>query len=294
MKSSKHTSSVELTQDFTAIDVELANSDLHSICEIGVAKFRAGDLIGTWRSLVNPECEFETLYHSKLHGIKDHHTHSAATFPEVYPILKILLADERCIFHAASDFDPNCIRHACDRYDLENIVDGSMWTSTLNLAVQQWPDEPSYKLKILCDKINHGYLPHNALEDAIACAAVYRGLSGSYLLPAIAATGNASDRPRTFRRIASHTRGTGLKGESNRPFSGVHIVYSGNFSPPWEDRTIFEQHLCSLGFTPRGNISRKTKILVLGAEAGSKKIERAKELGVQIMTEIEFLKYIDL
>ena len=105
-------------QHFTAVDVELANNDLHSICEIGVARFRAGNLVETWRAVINPECDFERLFHSNLHGIRRQHTSHAPTFPDVYETLRRFLAGETCIYHAASNFDPNCIKKACVRYAL--------------------------------------------------------------------------------------------------------------------------------------------------------------------------------
>jgi len=41
--------------NFVAIDVETANSDMASICQIGIAKFENGILVEEWVSLVNPE-----------------------------------------------------------------------------------------------------------------------------------------------------------------------------------------------------------------------------------------------
>jgi DNA polymerase-3 subunit epsilon len=279
-------------EHFTAVDIELANSDLHSICEVGVAKFRFGDLVETWRVLVNPEADFETLYHSDLHGIREHHIRGAATFPDIHLLLKRFIAEETCVFHASGNFDPNCIGSACKRYGLDDITQTATWMSTLDLARHHWPGEPSYKQERLCVKIGHDYQPHNALEDAIACAAIYRALQGSNPQPAIAAAGTATDHQRTFRRVSSAKRGTGLKGSDEGPFAGIHIVFTGNFAPPWDDRSAFEQYLCSLGFTPRSNISGKTKMLVTGEGAGPKKIADAHTKGIEVMTEVEFLNYI--
>ena len=46
---------VTLKMDFVAIDVETANADMASICQIGVAKYSEGKLIEEWSSLVDPE-----------------------------------------------------------------------------------------------------------------------------------------------------------------------------------------------------------------------------------------------
>jgi DNA polymerase-3 subunit epsilon len=281
-------------RNFTAIDVELANDDLGSICEVGLAKFRAGELVETWRALVNPEGPYQELYHSDLHGIRHQHTSEAPKFPEVYFVLKRFMEEEVCIFHGASSFDQACIARACERYQLSDITDDPEWVSTFDLARDYWPDEPSYKLENLCRKIGHDYLPHNALEDAIASAAVFRAVCGLTRVPAIVAAGTAGDRPRTFRRVASRRHETGLKGNADGPFAGTHIVVTGNLAPPWDDRGAFERYLCTLGFVPRGSISGKTKILVAGDAPGTSKVKKAAHQGIQIMGEKEFLRYIDI
>ena len=40
--------------DFVVIDVETANADLSSICQVGIASFRDGRLADSWVSLVEP------------------------------------------------------------------------------------------------------------------------------------------------------------------------------------------------------------------------------------------------
>ena len=280
-------------QNFTSIDIELANNDLHSICEIGIARFRAGNLVETWRALVDPECEYEKIYHSDLHGIRKQHTEDAPNFQDVYGVLDRFLNGEVCIYHALNEFDPACIRKASRRYSLPDVTQSASWLSTLHLSQEYWPDAASHKLVNLSEMIGHDYQPHNALEDAIACAAVFRALSGVSPVPAIAASGNASDRPRTFRRVAPRKRKSGLKGSEEGRFAGTYIVISGNFAQPWDDRSCFEEYLCTLGFTPRGSISGKTNILVIGEGYGPKKYDQASDRGITIMSESEFLEYIN-
>ena len=56
--------------DFIAIDVETANPDLASICQIGLVTFRDGLVADSWQSLVNPEDYFDGLNVS-IHGINE-------------------------------------------------------------------------------------------------------------------------------------------------------------------------------------------------------------------------------
>ncbi len=53
---------------FLALDVETANADYSSICQIGIAEFENGKVINTWSSLINPESYFDP-FNVSIHGI---------------------------------------------------------------------------------------------------------------------------------------------------------------------------------------------------------------------------------
>lgn len=40
---------------FVALDVETANADQASICQVGLVRFEGGDVADTWETLVDPE-----------------------------------------------------------------------------------------------------------------------------------------------------------------------------------------------------------------------------------------------
>jgi DNA polymerase-3 subunit epsilon len=54
--------------DFVAIDVETANADMASICQIGIASYSNGSLVDEWSALVEPEDFFDPINIS-IHGI---------------------------------------------------------------------------------------------------------------------------------------------------------------------------------------------------------------------------------
>jgi DNA polymerase-3 subunit epsilon len=41
--------------EFIAIDVETANADMASICQIGIARFKGGALAEEWKTYVDPQ-----------------------------------------------------------------------------------------------------------------------------------------------------------------------------------------------------------------------------------------------
>ena len=92
---------------FVAIDVETANQDVASICQIGVVTFDQGQVVESWETLVNPEDSFDPLNIS-IHGITDESVFDAPTFPEVFEELHLRLANQVVVSHTA--FDKTAVR----------------------------------------------------------------------------------------------------------------------------------------------------------------------------------------
>ncbi len=71
---------------FVALDVETANNDRGSICQIGVACVRPGNAIETWVTYVDPQTSRWVF--TGLHGISNATVAGAPTFAEVLPICR--------------------------------------------------------------------------------------------------------------------------------------------------------------------------------------------------------------
>ena len=52
---------MQLSSGFIAIDVETANPDLVSICQVGIVTFSNGKAVEYWQSLIDPEDEFDPI-----------------------------------------------------------------------------------------------------------------------------------------------------------------------------------------------------------------------------------------
>lgn len=99
--------------EFVSIDVETANANMASICQIGIAKFAKGELIDEWVSLINPEDYFDFINVS-IHGINEDAVVNEPTFPEILDKLKYFLVGSVCVCH--THFDRVSLDRAFHKY----------------------------------------------------------------------------------------------------------------------------------------------------------------------------------
>ena len=67
---------------------------------------------------------------------------------------------------------------------------------------------------------------------------------------------------------------------NSRPLSGKTVVITGTLDHP---RDTIKAQLEALGAKVTTSLSKKTDLLIAGAEPGDKKLTKAKELGVEII-----------
>ena len=68
--------------DFVALDVETANADLASICQIGTATFQQGKIIDEFSTLIDPEDYFDPM-NVYIHGITEDDVRNAPSYAQI-------------------------------------------------------------------------------------------------------------------------------------------------------------------------------------------------------------------
>jgi len=169
--------------DFVVVDVETANPDLSSICQIGIASFCEGELVDGWESLVNPKDYFHPINVS-IHGIDEDCVRDAPTWPQVFPQVNARLSSQVVVSHTA--FDRASLGKACSNSSLEGC--SCRWLDSAKVVRRAWPEfsRSGYGLSHVAAHFCIVYRAHDALEDA-RCA-------GIVLLRAIADTGLSVER----------------------------------------------------------------------------------------------------
>jgi len=84
--------------NFVAIDVETANADMASICQIGLVKCENGVLSDEWKTYVDPEDYFDGINVS-IHGIDESIVMGAPTFQELVDTLRSYLDGKVVVCH---------------------------------------------------------------------------------------------------------------------------------------------------------------------------------------------------
>jgi len=154
---------------FYSLDVETANPDQSTICQIGVGIFEDGELIDTWKSYIDPQDYFHWRF-IEIHGITPKMVKRKPTFPNVYPVLREMFENNIVVHH--SPFDRVAFRKAFDRYGLEPFE--VQWLDSVRVARHTWEEfaEGGYNLAHLAYQLDIEFQHHDALEDAVACGKI--------------------------------------------------------------------------------------------------------------------------
>ena len=121
---------------FNAIDVETANRNRASICQIGIAQVRTGKIHRTLSILVNPEEPFEHI-NTGIHGIDEDAVRDADTFPGIYSRLRKLI--ERTTLVSHTPFDRQALEKATSKYELLPLQ--VRWLDSAQIARGAWPEK---------------------------------------------------------------------------------------------------------------------------------------------------------
>jgi DNA ligase (NAD+) len=95
-------------------------------------------------------------------------------------------------------------------------------------------------------------------------------------------------KSKILERLLEHVTPLADEAPSNGKFAGKTFVLTGTLSMPREEA---EAKIRALGGTASGSVSKKTSYLVAGENAGSK-LEKAEELGVEVLNEEEFARML--
>lgn len=240
---------------FVAIDVETANSDMASICSIGVAAFENGSLTSEWYSLIDPEDYFDPVNIS-IHGITESDVQGAPTFKDVAIDIERHLGSQIVVTH--THFDRVAMHQAAGRWAIQAPT--CTWLDSARVARRTWADcaKSGYGLANVCKMIGYTFDHHNALEDAKA--------AGHVMIAAMQESGLDLDamQKRVLQPIDPSSSGSGAitrDGNPDGPLAGEVIVFTGALEIPRREAANLA---ASVGCNVANSVTKKTTMLVVG------------------------------
>ena len=234
--------------DFVAIDVETANPDMSSICQIGLAFFRDGEFHSGWKSYVDPRTWFSP-FNVRIHGIDEGKVSGAPTLREIEEPLRLHLEGEVVVCHTR--FDRVAMHQAFGLHALPPLT--CRWIDSAGVARRTWSQfsQRGYGLSSLCDFLGYEFQHHDALEDAKA--------AGHVLLAAIETSGLSLEGLLTG--IVCYSPRHARDGNSNGPLTGEVVVFTGALMIP---RREAAELASEAGCQVADNVTAKTTLLVVG------------------------------
>ncbi len=285
---------------FNTIDLETANADRATICQIGIVHVRNGEIADEWETLVNPEEWFDP-YNTSLHGIDEFKVEHSPRFPDVYDELHKRLVGSILVSHTS--FDQVALIRSMTKYDLEQFE--VKWLDSAMIARRVWPEKygrSGYGLRNIVKNLSISFKHHDALGDATASAKIVlracdsEGIDIDGWLNRVKQPVSAT-HPKRGRKVPKRERNV------EGALSGETILFTGALEiPRWQA----EEEAAKAGCDVVRNASKKVTIFVVGIQNYSRlkgyeksskhrKIEAliSKGSDIQILSGIDFLQLID-
>lgn len=281
--------------DFVVVDVETANEDLSSICQIGIASFWNGKLEEGWVSLVDPGDDFSPVNIS-VHGIDEDRVKDAPSWPEIFPEVARRLQKRIVVSHTA--FDRLALIRACRCAELAECE--CTWLDSARVVRRAWSEfsRSGYGLANVAAHFGISYKAHDALEDA-KCA-------GLLMLRAIADTGIGLEQwlARVQQPINPVGQGHARSGNLDGELFGEILVFTGSLSISRQEAA---DAASSAGCRVDDGVTKHTTILVVGDQdvgrlAGHEKSSKHRKVenlinkgqSIRILRESDFRRLVRL
>ena len=278
---------------FTAIDVETANPNLASICQVGIATVRNGTVTDVWTALIDPRMPFDP-YNVAIHGVDAAAVAGAPTFSEIVGELESRLCPS---------FPALVVSHTSfDRISLSRAYEGRSlpitWLDSAHIARLAWPEQYArrgYGLANIAHDLGIEFRHHDAGEDARVAAEIVLRASAKMQL-------GIEEWFVELSRCKHGKSGESIRrdGNAEAPLYGEILTFTGALSLP---RKSAADLAAAAGCAVHPGVTQETTLLVVGTQdiarlagheksAKHRKAEALIEAGhpIRIIAEADFMR----
>ncbi|MDM7990731.1 exonuclease domain-containing protein [Arthrobacter sp. zg-Y877] len=302
--------------NFTAIDVETANSQRASVCAVGIVQVRNGVISETFEWHVTPPTGIDSFHPRNIgiHGITPAMVKEAANswedsleaigkLAEDYPLVAYNAAFDKSVIHESSRLS--------GLMPPPNEFHCALALSKRLLTLEK------YRLPLVAAKLGiDPFTHHDAGSDAAACAQIVLALSRRHGLLQISdlwPTGRSIGNETTARSTVfskGHTSSMAelpqadLQADPSHPFYGRQVIMTGDLES--FDRWEAMEKIASCGGINGKGVTKKTAFLLVGdgkthasidLENGTTKEKKAAAYmamgqDLTVLTESDFLRLV--
>lgn len=278
---------------YVSIDVETANEDMASICQVGIAVFENYTVVDQFCTYIDPEDYFDD-YNVSIHGISEETVSGSPTYKKISETINGFLDNNIAVCH--THFDRVSISQACSRHNLRSP--NCNWLDSARIARRTWPEVASrnYGLANVCNIVGYEFKHHDALEDAKAAGHVVKAASK------IVGLDIEGWLKRVKQPIDPSRASVKREGDHDGPLFGEIMAFTGALEIP---RSEAADMASSIGCEVGASVSKKTTILVVGDQdisklAGHKKSSKhrkaeeliSKGVPIRIIKESDFKELV--
>lgn len=242
---------------FVAIDVETANPNMHSICQIGLVQFEDGQEVRCDSILVDPRTWFDP-YNVEIHGIDEEAVRGARTFAQLHDELHQWTADQVVVCH--THFDRVAMAQSCEKAKKPALA--CTWLDSARVTRRTWPQfaQRGYGLANVAAFCGIEFKHHDALHDARA--------AGLVLMHAARETGHTiADWLKLVKRGMGEGSSIARTGDGDGALAGEVVAFTGALEIP---RREAADRAAAAGADVQPGVTKKTTVLVVGDQDISK------------------------
>ena len=154
------------------LDFETANSCNGSICSVGVAVVKNGEVLARKEYLIKPHKSLDWMsqFCRDIHGISYEDLRESPEFSEVWQSVKTMLISADCVVIHNAPFDLRHLYNVLLLYKLSSV--SFDYVCSLQLCRYHFPYAHSHTLDRMADMFGITFQHHDVLEDAETCAKI--------------------------------------------------------------------------------------------------------------------------